>query len=487
MKAQRQPNHTIGLKGRLKVEVLEAGRVVLSRPWQRNLILDQGLNNLADKYVAQLFEYAAGGTGTSPTKVTVDPANSFSLAGATLTRTAGTFTFTDPDDVGKLVRRADTPFTEGIIVAVNSPTSVELRAVGQGSLANYTAKDIIIYSVQAVGLDAETGSRTNDYSSVTGQNGTTDASGTRTLKRTFIFDQVPEAKELATDTDPAATYSRAGATVSQVAGTRDFTAGDVGKYIYFPTADVLTKITALTSSAPGATTVTVDSSGAIAAEAIEFYGFVSYGEVGFSHEATMGDNINIRVRLEDGSGNSDPVPVYGETPESPGQQLRVTYEIEVTVSPITTTAGTALISDAGNLMSSNKTGAYVIERLALSAVDNDGATNLDYATLEPAEAASAGLSSVTTALAPLAGPDRSAGATSVDMVADDYVPDSFTRTYEGTFNINDAIATNWRILGLFDAVSETFPFTFRFNANQAKSAEIALVVRFSKTWNRDLS
>lgn len=479
-------NARIGIKGRVRAEVVNhLGEIVLSRPWQPNLLLDQGLNNLADVYFAQLFSYAAAGTGTTATKETVDVANSFTLAGTTLTRTAGTRDFT-VDDVGKLVRRADTPFTEGIITALTSVTEVELRAVGQTALANYTAKDILLYSVQQVGLDAEVGSRTNDYSAITGDNGTADVSNVRTLTRTFIFEPVAEIVELATDTDPAATYSRAGGTVSQVAGTRDFTAADVGKYIYFPTAGVLTKITGLTDATVGATQVSVDSSGVIAAEAIEFYGFIAYGEVGFSHLETAGDNLNVRVRLES-AGVSDPVPVYGENPETPGQQLRLTYELEVTVTPNTNTAGTALITDTGNLMSGNKTGAYVIERLALSSIDNDGATNTQYATLEPAEAASAGLSPDATALAALNGPDRSEGATSVELVADTYVTDSFTRTYEGTFGINDAIGTNWRVLGLFDTTSETFPFTFRFAANQAKTAAFALTVRFRKTWNRDLS
>lgn len=480
-------NAQIGIKGRVKVEVINhRGEVVRGHGWQRNLLLDQGLNNLADKYFVQLFEYAAAGTGTTATKETVDTANSFTLSGTTLTRTAGTRDF-DANDVGKLVRRASSPFTEGIITAINSTTSVELRAVGQTSLANYTAQDILLYSVQQVGLDTETLDRTNDYSSIAGQNSTTDVAEVRTMKRTFIFAPLDEIKELPTDTDPAATYSRTGSAVSQVAGTRDFTAADVGKYIYFPTAEVLTKITALTDATVGATVVSVDSSGTVAAEAIELYGFTEIGEVGFSDTATPGDNLNVRVRLENGSGVSSPLPVYGPTPEAPSEQLRVAYELEVTVSPSTSVSGTALISDPGNLMSGNKTGTYTIEHMALSAVDADGGSNTDYATLEPAEPSAAGLSPDTAALVPLNGPDRSEGATSVDLAAEDYVADSFTRIYEGTFGINDAVATNWRVLGLFDANSETFPFLFRFAANQNKTAAISLVVRFQKTWNRDLS
>lgn len=481
MNAQRTAERiAYGVKGRVKVDVIDhTGRVVRERPWQRNLILDQGLNNLADLYFAELFEYAAAGTGTTATKEEVDAANSYSLSGTVLTRTAGTRDFTGAD-VGKLVRRADTPFTEAIITAITDVDEVEVRAVGQTSLANYTAKDIILYSVQQTGLDAEFGDRTNDYSATTGDNGTTDADEVRTLKRTFIFPAVPEQLESPGGGD---VFEQAGTTVTRTAGTRDFTSNDVGKYIYFLTAQVLTKIVSFT----GPTEVEVADSATIAGQFIELYGFVAYGEVGFSAESAAGNNLNIRVRLEDGAESSDPAIVEGENPETPGQQLRVTYEMEITVSPSTSQAGTALITDPGNVMSGNKNGNFTIEHLALSAVDNDGGTNTEYATLEPAEAAEAGLSADTAALVPLDGPDRSEGAVSVALEADAYVADSFTRTYEGTFGINDAIGSAWRILGLFDLNSETFPFLFRFTANQNKDASHALTVRFRKTWNRDLS
>jgi hypothetical protein len=477
----------LGIKGRVKIEVADhRGNIILSRPWQKNLLLDQGLNNFADRHLAELFEYAAAGTGTTATKETVAGSNSFTLTGTTLTRTAGTRDFTVAD-IGKLVRRADSPFTEAIITAVGGVTSVSVRDVGLSSLADYTDKDIILYSVHQVGLDAELGARTNEYGAVTGDNSTVSASNVRTLKRTFIFPAVPEQKEEVSVDDPTASYSQSAGTVTQLSGGRDFTSADVGKYIYWTVGETLSKITGVLDFTPGATQVSVTPSDTVGPQAIDLYGFVSYGEVGFSHTGTAGNNLNVRVRIEDGGGVSDPVVVEGENPLTPGQQLRLVYEVEIAVTPEVSTPGTAFISDPGSAMSSNKNGDYVIEHVALSAVDTNGGTNLDYTTLEPATAGQAGLTPATGPLVPLDGPDRSTGSFGVDLVADDYVADSFTRTYEGMFGINDAVSNSWRNLGLYDPTSETFPFVFHFDTSQVKTAEFSIVVRFQKTWGRDLS
>ena len=56
-----------------------------------------------------------------------------------------------------------------------------------------------------------------------------------------------------------------------------------------------------------------------------------------------------------------------------------------------------------------------------------------------------------------------------------------------TFEITDAIATNWRSLGLYDTDTEQFAFTWLFAANQKKDGEHTLTIRFRKSWARDLS
>jgi len=488
---------TIGLQGQVKVEVIDhAGKVIEERPWQPNLILDQGLNNLADHHIAQLFEWAVGGTGTSRTREALPTSNNYNLTIAgNLARTLATggrpFTTAvvpgEPQgDIGKLAKFTTGAKIEGIITAVTDADNAYVRPVGEsGVLANLTGLDVVLYSVHQKGLDAEFGARTNDYSGVTGHNKTTDSlsTGKRTMQRTFIFPAQTTPKEVVTGN-----YSQATATVTRSSGARDFTVADKGKYLHFVTANQGGFIASVTN----ATTVVLASgyTSAGASGAIELYPGINYGEIGFSHTGTAGDNLNIRVRLEDGSGNSAPIYVSGPTPIAPSMQLRVTYKLDVTVSPITIENGNANISDPTDVMSGNKSGKYTIERLALSSVNNDGTSNLTFTSLEPADPASAGFSPLNATLAVMGGGvshDRGAGAATVQMTAEPYVADDFTRLYTGTFGVNDAIGTAWWVLGIFDVGSSTFPFAFKFDVKQAKTAEVALNVRFSKTWNRVLT
>lgn len=462
-----------------------AGKTVLERPWQPNLLLEQGMDKLgADMGFADLFLWGVLGDDTShPAKEAIDVSNTYTLSGSVLTRAAGTRDFT-ADDVGGLFRITVSPFTECIITSVIGVTSVNVRAVGQGSLADYTTKNVVYYHIQDVSIYGGTMGipRSNTYGTDTDDNKTTDVDNVRTLKRTFIFNPVDEQLETP---DVSNTYSRSGTTVTKTAGARVFTADDVGKYIYFITDAVLTKITGYTSG----TQVTVADSGTVAAQNIKFYGFVEVGEVGFSDLQTTGSNLNIRVRLEDGSGNSDPVPVDGANPSYPGQQLKIVYELSIAVTPNTSQAGTAAITDTGNNMSANKTGHYCVEKMALSAVDADGATNLSYATLDPGSVGYMALSPSSAAIVPLNGPDRSSGAVpaTLQISRPVYVAGSYTRVYEGTFGLVDANASNWRTMGLYDLDSETFPFVFLFTASQTKDSDHVLTLRWRKTWSRDLS
>jgi hypothetical protein len=58
-----------GVSGRVKIQVVDAasGRIVEDRPWQRNLILNGGLDSIADRSFAASFVTAAAGTGNTPT------------------------------------------------------------------------------------------------------------------------------------------------------------------------------------------------------------------------------------------------------------------------------------------------------------------------------------------------------------------------------------------------------------------------------------
>lgn len=478
------------IRGRYKIAVLQDGVEISSRDWRPNLLLNQGLDRLGSSPdqpdlvgvpFADLFKWAARGTGDEITKEEVT--GSYTLSGGgVVTRTSGARDFT-ADDVGKLLRRSTTPFNEAMIVSFTNATTIDVEPVGTfGVPGTFTTEPIELYSVSQVGLEAELGARTDTYSQIAGENGTTDGTAgnanKRTLKRTFLFPEEGEVDEVVTGT-----YSQTTTVVTRVTGARDFTADDETKYIKFAD-NTVAKITNFTS----ATTVTVDRSATVAAQAITLYGYVTYGELGFSDVETAGDNLCIRVRLQTGGGVFEPIQILGANPETSGQQLKVTYEMEISVFPNAVTATSAAdISDPDNSMSSNKNGTAVVEALALSVIDADGGTDISAASLEPFSGGSIGLSPSTAALVAIGDVDRGDGAEYVEMTPVAYVDGTYTRVYEGRFELNDAIATNWKIMGIYDPDTETFPFAWRFAVNQSKSGENSLTLRFRKTWNRDLS
>lgn len=459
----------LSLSGRVTVSVI-GGKTVSSK----NLILNTGLNAIATTAIADIFKWCARGTGATANKeAVVGSAYTLSASLSTLTRASGTRDFTAAD-VGKLVVNQDGKQSQITALDLTTPlTKVIISESSHETLVNYTEKTISLYDIERTALDAEI-DRTEQCSATLGENGYTDAAGVRTLKRTFIFPPQPEESEAVTGD-----YSWAATTVTRTTGTRDFTAADVGKYIRFASG-VFCKISSFTN----ATTVTVDrGAGSAVTAAIELLGWVEYGEVGFS--ATETDPINIRARLEDGSGASTPVRVIGQTPETPGQQLKVTYELEVSVSPATITPAAALpITGGTSGMFSSTSATSVIEFLSLSSIESDGDTNTASAILEPAFAGAMALSSVTSALIAMNGPDRSPGAASVDLENAPYSADSFQIASSGTFGLTEAVATNWKTLGIYDPQIPRFAMTFFFASVQKKDGNHSLTIVFQKSWGR---
>lgn len=279
------------------------------------------------------------------------------------------------------------------------------------------------------------------------------------------------------------TYSRAGAIVTRAAGTRDFTADDVGKIIHFVAANTEAKITVFTN----ATTVTVDSSGTIAAQNIKLYGYTDYQEIGFSDSMQRGNNLNIRVLL------ASPVRTYVSTGLRASDQLKLTYQCTLTVEPNTAESKplASIINDPANAMSSNKNGSWAIESFATSQVSSNGETDITFADLEPFYAGFAALSLsgnlTADALAPLTNKIRENSTAYVELVADPYSEGDFSKTYQATFGLNDAINNNWRTLMIYDPETKSAIFTFLFAAAQKKDGEHTFQVTFQKTWGRDLS
>lgn len=154
------------------------GTIFRERAFKKNLILDQGLNQVASTQWVGAFRYAVLGGGTSPTSrdsgvVTV------TLAGGVLTASAG---FWDASDVGRLFK-ADS----GEEVYISGYTSPTVAATLSG--LSFTAEEGTVWYVNDTSMDNEL-SRTGNYTAGGANNGSTWANPTITHKRTFIFPAV---------------------------------------------------------------------------------------------------------------------------------------------------------------------------------------------------------------------------------------------------------------------------------------------------------
>jgi hypothetical protein len=388
--------------GRAKIQVINHdGSIAESRDWQDNLLLDQGLDRMAVKAICDIFSVAVKGTGVTVTQEDLTgTSNTYSQSGTTITRTAGTRNFTGAD-VGRLMKFEDANQSEAHITVINSTTSVDVDVTN----TPFSNQKSVIFYVNQTAMATEAG-RTNNYSTVAGDNSTVTGTGAtinqRTFQRTFVFD--PETAN------------------------------------------------------------------------------TTYTEVGFSDSMMVAANINIRILLNSG------VAVNGPSGGNPGQQLKVTYQMVLTVFPKTAAADNgSMITDSGNQMSGNKSANSVIESFFTSVVGPDGVTDISNPHLDPYYPSSAALSPVNVALAPFAGTVRGTGANIVDMTADIYTPGSFSNTYEANWGISDASGLVWRSLCIIDTDSGISAFTRLFTSNQTKDGNHSLNFVFEKTWGRALA
>lgn len=152
-----------------------AGRVVRQLPRKKNLILDQGLNQVAANKWADCFRYVAIGTATTATRrdsgaVTVD------LAAGVLTASAGFF---EAADVGRLLK-----FDTGEEMYITGYTSPTVAATADAR--TIAAAEFTVWYVNQTALTTET-KRTGTFATGSGAHGTSFAGNTLTMKRTFLF------------------------------------------------------------------------------------------------------------------------------------------------------------------------------------------------------------------------------------------------------------------------------------------------------------
>lgn len=205
---------------------------------------------------------------------------------------------------------------------------------------------------------------------------------------------------------------------------------------------------------------------------------ITYKEIGFSNLGAVGSNLNIRINLNPSNNISVLL----------NQRLRVTYSFSITPTPSAITAGSVPITDL-NLLSLDKSGSYVIEKFATSAVNSQGLTDTTTPELEPAYEGFMGFSSNTEALVPIVG--SSQRTTNVSYVPltflSAYTNGTFYRDFQGVFDLNDANRSDLKSLMLFDPTGGYSIFCFLFTTVQAKDQNHSLNVVWRKTWNHDFS
>lgn len=167
-------------QGRFKVQVIERGRIVQDRPWQKNMILDQGLNNVMQTVDwTQLFTACAAGTGNTPINtdsgvITID--YNVTTPGGHATASAPFFAV---GMVGMLIQ-LDTG-EQAYITAFNSNIDVTIS-----NLTVVAASIGTVWAVNQTGLTTEA-KRSTTYLIGAGNCGTSDVGNVRTMRRTYEF------------------------------------------------------------------------------------------------------------------------------------------------------------------------------------------------------------------------------------------------------------------------------------------------------------
>jgi len=169
--------------GVLECQVVERGRVVRRFKPQKNLILNQGLNEVcATRVWGDCFVYAVAGTGTTATNYASGGGENGSGATSTFTG-PGTFDFTVYAAVGDMLQMTSgaSSGSEVRITSVTDATHVEYTPAGTLSSGEFA-----VYKTSQVGLTTEV-KRTNTYLTGAGNCGDEIGASSVDLKRTFDF------------------------------------------------------------------------------------------------------------------------------------------------------------------------------------------------------------------------------------------------------------------------------------------------------------
>lgn len=217
-------------------------------------------------------------------------------------------------------------------------------------------------------------------------------------------------------------------------------------------------------------------------------GTVNYTEVAVGWSNTGLTNIFSRVLL------SVPVSVTA------GQQLRVTYQLEVTVLPSASFSKTAIINGWPVAPAVSTDGVEAVQFIGLSQVTTSGSTTTTtdsgQTASEPAQTGTIGVFLSPDATAPAAfgsSVNRSAGYAMNSATVAGYIAGTYYVDKSTTFPVGSGNATNWRSMGFgshnpnlwFAWNSTTMVFVFTEAQTKLNTHTLTLTWRFS--WSRVLS
>ena len=145
----------LGLSGQIQLSVVEQGKVVRQFPVQRNLILNQGLDQIASQIINTCWQYGVAGTGVTATEVDSATDTATIAIGAVTLSTTG-YLAGNSTDVGKTIK-LDTSGNNYLITAFGDTTHCTVTpndTIGPDTF--------IIYNTNQTQLATEV-KRTNTY------------------------------------------------------------------------------------------------------------------------------------------------------------------------------------------------------------------------------------------------------------------------------------------------------------------------------------
>jgi hypothetical protein len=196
----------------------------------------------------------------------------------------------------------------------------------------------------------------------------------------------------------------------------------------------------------------------------------NYTEAGWSWDSSAGNNLFSRVLI---AGGSVTVLI--------GQQLRMVYELSITVGPAVSTAGSYAITGWPVSPATTVNGNYICNGFMTGSVLTSG--NPSGASVNPSQATGIILGTGSTLPAFGSGYTAGTSAASNTNTVIGYTLGSFTRQWQAVFNLTTGNATNWRGI----AFQSASVFTFIFNEAQTKANTHTLTIRIGISMSRTLT